>query len=50
LHKNGNGCVSLHGGAAQQPIWFARNQSTMRPPGTPSIHATKYFMDEGEAS
>jgi hypothetical protein len=34
----------------QQPIWFAKNQSTMMPPGTPSIHAMKYFMHRGEAT
>lgn len=50
LHKNGNGRVLNGVGVDQQPIWLARNQSRIRPPGTPSIHATKYFMIRGVAS
>lgn len=57
LHNEGNGCVlstvarlSRRGRRPQQPIWFARNQRTIKPPGTPSIHAMKYFMRWGVAS
>jgi hypothetical protein len=50
LHQNGNGRVLNGIGVDQQPIWLARNQSRIRPPGTPSIHATKYFMIRGVAS
>jgi UDP-N-acetyl-D-mannosaminuronic acid transferase (WecB/TagA/CpsF family) len=50
LHKSGNSRVLNGVGVDQQPIWLARNQSTIRPPGTPSIHATKYFMTRGVAS
>jgi hypothetical protein len=47
LPRTGNGSVLI---LTQQPIWLARNQRTINPPGTPSIHAMKYFMPGAVAS